>query len=99
MKIKIVNKSKFIRSVLVLLGVLILALFTIGRTYSKTEITYKEDYIISGDTLWSIAQNEVNNNEYYKNKDIREVMYEIKQLNNIGNENLEVGQKIRIPNI
>ncbi len=99
MKIKIVNKSKFIRSVIIVLGVVALGLLLLGNTYSKTEITYKEDYIISGDTLWSIAQNQVNNNEYYKNKDVREVMYEIKQLNNIGNENLEVGQKIKIPNI
>lgn len=99
MKIKIVNKSKFIRSIIIVLGVVILGLLLLGNTYSKTEITYKEDYIISGDTLWSIAKNQVNNNEYYKNKDIREVMYEIKQLNNIGNETLEVGQKIRIPSI
>ncbi len=99
MKIKIVNKSKFIRSIIIVLGVVILGLLLLGNTYSKTEITYKEDYIISGDTLWSIAQNQVNNNEYYKNKDIREVMYEIKQLNNIGNGNLEVGQKIKIPSI
>lgn len=99
MKIKIVNKSKFIRSIIIVLGVVILGLLLLGNTYSKTKITYKEDYIISGDTLWSIAQNQVNNNEYYKNKDIREVMYEIKQLNNIGNGNLEVGQKIKIPSI
>ena len=99
MKIKIVNKSKFIRSIIIVLGVVILGLLLLGNTYSKTEITYKEDYIISGDTLWSIAENQVNNNEYYKNKDIREVMYEIKQLNNIGNKTLEVGQKIRIPSI
>lgn len=99
MKIKIVNKKKFIRSLIILLAIVILALLGINNTYSKTEVAYKEDYIIKGDTLWSIAENEINTNEYYKNKDIREVMYEIKQLNNIKNENLEIGQKILIPNI
>lgn len=99
MKIKIVNKKKFIRSLIILLTLVILALLGINNTYSKTEVAYKEDYIIKGDTLWSIAENEINTNEYYKNKDIREVMYEIKQLNNIKNENLEIGQKILIPNI
>lgn len=99
MKMKIVNKKKFIRSIILILGILILALLGLNNSYSKTEITYKEDYIISGDTLWSIAEDQVNHNEYYRNKDVREVMYEIKQLNNIGNENLEVGQKIVIPNL
>ena len=37
--------------------------------------------------------------EYYKNKDIREVMYEIEKLNNLQSENLEIGQKILIPNL
>lgn len=99
MKIKIVNKKKFIRSFILLMGIIIFAILGINHTYSKTEVSYKEDYIIKGDTLWSIAENEVNTNSYYKNKDIREVMYEIKQLNNIKNENLEIGQKIIIPNL
>ncbi|MCI8471261.1 MAG: LysM peptidoglycan-binding domain-containing protein [Clostridia bacterium] len=99
MKIKIVNKKKFIRSLIILLSIAILVILGINNTYSKTEISYKEDYIIKGDTLWSIAEHEVNTNKYYKNKDIREVMYEIRELNQIQNENLEIGQKIIIPNI
>ena len=99
MKLKIVNKKKFTRSIIILLGVIISAFLGISNTYSKTEIAYKEDYIIEGDTIWSIAENEVKSNEYYKNKDIREVIYDIKKLNNIKNENLEIGQKIIIPNI
>ncbi|MCI8384058.1 MAG: LysM peptidoglycan-binding domain-containing protein [Clostridia bacterium] len=99
MKLKIVNKKKFIRSSILLLGIMIIALLGINTTYSKTEIAYQEDYIVKGDTLWSIAEKQVNNNEYYKNKDIREVMYEIKELNQIGNGNLEIGQKILIPSL
>lgn len=99
MKLKIVNKKKFIRSSILLLGIMIIALLGINTTYSKTEIAYQEDYIVKGDTLWSIAEKQVNNNEYYKNKDIREVMYEIKELNQIGNRNLEIGQKILIPSL
>ena len=99
MKIKIVNKKKFIRSLIIIVGILILITISINNTYSKTEISYKEDYIIKGDTLWSIAEHEVNTNEYYKNKDIREVMYEIRELNQIQNESLEIGQKIIIPTL
>lgn len=99
MKIKIVNKKKFIRSLIVIAGLIIVALLSINNTYSKTEISYKEDYIVKGDTLWSIAENEINSNEYYKNKDIREVMFEIKKVNNLPNGDLTVGQKIIIPSI
>ncbi len=99
MKIKVVNKKKFIRSLIVVLGLIILALLSISKTYSKTEISYKEDYIVKGDTLWSIAEKEVNSNEYYKNKDIRKVMFEIKKVNNLQDGNLTVGQKIMIPSI
>lgn len=97
MKIKIVNKKKFVKSFILILGVILLGFLGITNTYSKTEVVYKEDYIVKGDTLWSIAERQVNCNEYYKNKDVREVMYEIKQLNQIQNENLEIGQKIVIP--
>lgn len=99
MKIKIVNKRKFIRSFLLLVGILLTLLGISNQTYSNTEITYKEDYVIKGDTLWSIAENQIHTNPHYKNKDIREVMYEIKQINNIQNESLEIGQKLRIPNL
>ena len=99
MKIKIVNRKKFIRSMMLILFILILTLLGIHNSYSKTEIAYKEEYIMKGDTLWSIAENQINCNEYYKNDDIRKVMYEIKKLNHIENENLEIGQKILIPNL
>lgn len=101
MKMKIVNKKKFLRSMMMLIGLVILIVLGLitTTTYSKTEIGYKEDYVLKGDTLWSIAEQEVNQNEYYKNKDIREVMYEIRQLNHITNDNLEIGQKIIIPNL
>ena len=82
-----------------MVAIIILSILGINSTYSKSKIAYKEDYILKGDTLWSIAENEINTNEYYKNSDIRDVMYEIKELNNIKNENLEIGQKIIIPNI
>lgn len=99
MKIKIVNKKKFIRTLILIIGGILLAFLGINNTYSKTEIAYKEDYITRGDTLWSIAENEVDTNEYYKNKDIRDVMYEIKKLNHLESGNLEIGQKILIPNL
>ena len=94
---KIVNRKKFVKSLIIMFGLLAIAIIGIQKTYCKEKIVYKEDYIVEGDTLWSIAQNEINTNEYYKNKDIRDVMYEIKTINHIGNEKLEIGKKIIIP--
>ncbi len=97
MKITIVNKTKFIRSVIILVALIFLILLGMTNTYSKTEVAYKENYILDGDTLWSVAEEQTNTNEYYKNKDIREVIYEIKKINNIEDGKLEIGQKIVIP--
>lgn len=98
MKLKVVNKGKFFRAILTIVFIIMFLLaFTINVTYSKGEITYKEEYILAGDTLWSIAKKEVENNKYYHNKDIRQIVREIKLLNNIENENLQIGQTIVIP--
>lgn len=94
---KIVNKKKFIRTMSILV-ILISSLILFAKsTYSKGEAIYKEDYIYSGDTLWSIAKSEIKNNTYFKNKDIREVVDELETINNLGNTVLIEGKKIKIP--
>lgn len=94
---KIVNVKKFIRtiSILVIL-ILIIILFT-NKTYSKVDTKYKEESIILGDTLWSISQEEAKNNKYFENKDIREIVSEIKRINKLDNLDLKEGQKLLIP--
>lgn len=95
---KIVNRKKFIRSNLILVILLGTILFFANNTYSNVETKYKEEYVYSGDTLWSIAQNELENNKYFEGKDIRYVIEELKKVNNLSNSNLTEGDKIRIPN-
>lgn len=94
---KIVNKTKFVRTMSIFLILLVLIVIFAKNTYSRGEIIYKEDYICSGDTLWSIAKNEISNNKYFENKDIREVISELKKVNNFAQTNLEVGDIIKIP--
>lgn len=94
---KIVNKRKFIKNISILVLVLISLTIFSKNTYSKVEITYREDYIYSGDTLWTISKNEIENNKYFKNKDIRQVINELKNINNLSESSLEVGKKIKIP--
>lgn len=89
---RIKNKVKFIRSIAILIFLLI-ALFniSIAKTNSESEII---DYTINkGETLWNIAK------EYTPdNKDIRQTIYEIKQLNNMTDSTIYPGQTIKIKN-
>lgn len=99
-KFKIVNKKKFVFSVfIILIFILVISLFICKSSYSSGEVKYKEIKVISGDTLWSIAREENRNNSYYEGKDIRFVVYEIDKLNNIGNNILKEGDKIKVPTI
>ena len=94
---KIVNKGKFIKTNLILIIIVGAIIGFTTNTYSKVETKYKEEYVYSGDTLWSIAQNELENNKYFEGKDIRYVIEELKKVNNLSNSNLTEGDKIRIP--
>ena len=96
-KLKIVNKNKFKRSICFILLVIIMILFITLSSYSNTKTKYKIDFVSKGDTLWSITEKEINNNDYYKGKDIRKVIYEIKELNSLSNNNLVEGTSLKIP--
>lgn len=95
---KIVNKKKFIRMVILIIGVIMLLFICFSNiSFSKGEVKTKTIYASSGDTLWTIAKQEQENNSYYEDKDIRDIIYQIKKLNNIqNNSNLKEGQKIII---
>ena len=90
---RIVNKAKFIRSN-VILAILISSIVIFA---TKVETKYKEEYVCAGDTLWSIAQEELENNKYFEGKDIRYVVNELKNVNNLASANLKEGDKLKIP--
>lgn len=94
---KIVNKTKFVRTISILIMLICTVIVFSKNTYSKGEISYKEEYIYSGDTLWNIAKNEIGNNKYFENKDIRDAVDELKSINNFSSSELYEGQKIKIP--
>lgn len=94
---KIVNKTKFIKTISILIILIFIVIIFAKNTYSKGEVSYKEDYIYAGDTLWSIAKNEMDSNKYFENKDIRTVVDELKSVNNFSSSELYEGQKIKIP--
>lgn len=94
---KIVNVKKFIRTISILVILILIIILFSNKTYSKVDTKYKEESIILGDTLWSISQEESKNNKYFENKDVREIVSEIKRINKLDNLDLKEGQKLVIP--
>lgn len=58
---------------------------------SATIVEYVDVEISSGDTLWSIAS------EYMDDADIRKSVYELCQINNINASELQAGMTIQVP--
>ena len=95
---KIVNVKKFVRSILIILGIIfLLSLILTKSTYSHGEKEYKTIYVSNGDTLWNIAKSESKTNNYYKNKDVRNIISDIMKENNLNNSSLNIDQKLIIP--
>lgn len=95
---KIVNFRKFLISNVILLIVVFGCISVIlNKVYSHSEQNYKTIYTEEGDTLWNIANIEKENNLHYKNKDIRYIVDDIKQTNNLQVSNLKIGQKLLVP--
>lgn len=100
MKLKIRNLGKFIRSILIVLGIIICAsLFVTNTSFSHTDTKYKTIYVANGDTLWNIAKEQQEINSYYKNKDVRDIISNIKYVNKLSDSNISVNQKLVIPYI
>ena len=82
---RIKNLKRFITFIVSMFIIaLSICLFISNRSFSHSDtINKKTIYTSYGDTLWSIAQSEQANNEYYKNKSIREIVEDIKNVNNM----------------
>ncbi len=98
MYIKIVNHRKFKRRIILIVFIVSCILLNINNTVSSEDkIEYKTLTITRGDTLWSIAKTEQETNRYYKDKDIREIISNIKKINNLDSSNLYIEQNLKIP--
>lgn len=75
---------------------IILIIFLSNKSYSYKETTIKNVAVSSGETLWDIAKREKYNNEYYKDYDIRDIILEIKALNNLNNSDIYCNQILKI---
>lgn len=102
MKRKMQNKKKFkfskykvIRNFTIIC--IILFLFFTAKTQAyNDDIIYKTIIVKNGQTLWQIAQNEKETNEYFKNKDIRDIIKNIEKTNNLNSSTIYENQKLKI---
>lgn len=95
---RIANVKKFIRSILIILGVILsLTLFISKTSFSHGETEYKTIYVSEGDTLWNIAKSNQTNNGYYKGKDVRYIVNDLIEINNLNNSNININQELLIP--
>lgn len=95
-KVKI-NYFKMIRSIIILVILIYTLVLGIQNAIVKNErnnieVSYTTYHVSKGETLWSIAEQQ----DY--DGDIREVVYKIRQDNNIDG-NLSIGQEIQLRNI
>ena len=93
-KYKVSNVKKFKRFmflVLFLISIIAFTSITTIKAYSKDIPQFDYVRVRQGDSLWSIAS------VYADSKDIRQVIYEISELNNIHNNPIHSGDIIKIP--
>lgn len=96
-KLNVKRIMKLIVVMVVLVIMILLFIHSTSLSYRDTQ--YREIYVCSGDTLWDIAKLEQQNNDYYKGKDIREIIFDIKKVNNLSSSDLNINQKILVPSL
>ncbi|HCX64743.1 MAG TPA: peptidoglycan-binding protein LysM [Eubacteriaceae bacterium] len=94
-RLVIVNKKRFIMSIVVFIGVIALAVSAVSLTkvQAQEEVIFETYTVEQGDVLWDIAKT-------YKDEkqDIREFIYQIMKHNNIKNETaIQPNQVLFIP--
>ncbi len=95
---KIKSKKKLLRAIILVLGIAALIVFILTtKSSSHQELKYKSISVISGDTLWNIAKKEQQTNLYYDGKDLRDVIEDIKEVNNLKSSSLSINQILEIP--
>ena len=93
---RVVNKQRFYSfiSVLLVLIISIILLFTnLNGVHSVVlDENYKEIHILEGDTLWSIALENMS-----KEYDTRYLVYKLREFNDLESANIYPGDTIRVP--
>ena len=99
-KMRIVNMKKFLRSILFIIGIIVvISLLLSNSSLSYGEVEYITIYISQGETLWGIASELQQTNGYYRGRDIRFIIDDLVNINNLNTKTLAVNQPLQIPTI
>lgn len=89
---------RFNKKLYLFISIFVLGLFIFFNiSYSNTEIDYKSKFVSRGETLWSISSEEQKSNKYFENKDIRKIIFEIRKINKLPNNEIYEGLELKIP--
>lgn len=101
--LKIVNRKKFVRSIcilmLIVVGIIWLSTKASLSHNENIPMEYDDIMVADGDTLWQISLEQQQDNPYYENKDVRDIVNHIKKINSLQSGNLAVGQTLKVPSI
>ena len=89
---KIVNLPRFIVSMTIIVCIIsfVMSMLT-NVVFSASPVEYDTIIVAEGDTLWSIASSLEGN--------VRENIYNIKEINNLHSSMIYVGQELLVPQI
>ena len=89
---------KINKKMCILISVLFLFFFIFFNvSYYNSEVEYKNRIVSRGEILWSISKDEQENNKYFENEDIRKIIFEIRKINELPNNELYEGLELKIP--
>lgn len=86
------NKRRFLSLIFIVLLITFISVYTVTAS-GHQEPVYKTVVVHTGDTLWSIAQNNLGGYE----GDIRAYIYEIKRINNLDSSLLVENSSLIVP--
>jgi LysM repeat protein len=91
-KIYLKNPRRLISGIIGMIALTILLMLMLQETaFGKSIPKYATVVVTKGDTLWTIA------NDYYENeRDIRNKIEEIKEINNMKTSSIKTGQELRL---
>lgn len=75
----------------IVIAIMIIVIISLNIVKANSNRQYIDYVVGEGDTIWSIA---IDNNIY---KDVREMVYEIRKINNEEDCIIHVGQVLKIP--